>query len=205
MSDLLDSGIRRATLQYISHSWVMKFSNSRGRNPDSTGPRLPWPIRGIVAGAAGVAAMTLSYAALRRLRGAEGPRATALADGTRVPGLVDQAGLDYDDSVVPGQIVISILHLPTVVGRHPGDVAIALRWGYGSAFGLAHVWLRHRLSEPSASLLFGGALLTVTFTMFPLLGHTPPLHRWPPDVILTAVGTHVVYVLAVAAVDDLER
>lgn len=204
MTGLSGSGIRRATLHHISDPWLVKSPDSSGTSPHSTGPRLPWPLRGVTAGAAGVAAMTLSYAALRRLR-RRGARAATLADGTRVSGLADQAGLDYDDSVVPGRIVISILHLPTVVGRHPGDVAIALRWGYGSAFGLAHVWLRHRLSEPGASILFGGALLTVTFTMFPLLGHTPSPRQWPPDVILTAVGTHVVYVFTAAAVDDLAR
>ena len=114
-------------------------------------------------------------------------------------------GLDYDDTVVPGQIVVNILHLPATIGRHPGDVAIALRWGYGSAFGLAHVVLRHRLPEPAASAIFGGALMTVTLSMFPLLGRTPPPWRWAPAVLATSVGTHAAYVLAAAVTDDALR
>jgi len=150
--------------------------------------------------------MTLAYTALRRLRGGQptGGAAT-LADGTPVVGLSGQLGLDYDDTVVPGRIVISILHLPSVIGQHPDDVALALRWGYGSVFGLAHVGLREMLGEPWASVLFGGTLLSVTFTMFPLLGHTPPPSQWPADVILTALGTHVAYVVAAALTDDVLR
>ena len=53
------------------------------------------------------------------------------------------------------------------------------------------------------SLVFGGTLMTATFTLFPLLGRTPPPWRWSPDVLATSLGTHVVYVAAVALVDDL--
>jgi hypothetical protein len=41
--------------------------------------------------------------------------------------------------------------------------------------------------------------------MFPVLGHTPPPWRWPRAVLLTSLGTHVVYVVAVGAVDDRTR
>jgi len=48
---------------------------------------LPWPVRSVIAGAAGTTALTLAYATERRLRSRRsGP-------------------LDYDDSLVPGQIV----------------------------------------------------------------------------------------------------
>ena len=81
----------------------------------------------VVAGAAGTAAMTLSYAAERRLRHHEGP-------------------LDYDDSLVPGQIVASVLRLPAVTDREAAELGTLLRWGYGSAFGVAH-----RGASPSRS------------------------------------------------------
>jgi hypothetical protein len=128
--------------------------------------------------------MTLSYALERRLR----PR-------RRGP-------LDYDDSLVPGQIVASIMHLGQVTAREDNDLGLALRWTYGSAFGLWHGVLRRKVSEPWASALFGATLMSATLSLFPLLGRTPPPWRWPADVIATSVGTHVVYVLAVAAVDD---
>ncbi len=152
--------------------------------------------------------MSLAYYAERRLRGRLGGSfevADALADGEPVRGLASRSGLDYDDTVVPGQIVVNILHLPAAVGRNPGDVAIALRWGYGSAFGLAHVVLRHRLPEPAASAIFGGVLMAVTLSMFPILGRTPPPWQWPPEVLATSVGTHAAYVLAAAATDDALR
>jgi hypothetical protein len=55
--------------------------------------------RSVLAGTAGTAALTLSYALERRLRrDTSGP-------------------LDYDDSIVPGRIVVSDLHLPHVSAK----------------------------------------------------------------------------------------
>lgn len=145
------------------------------------------PLRSILAGSAGTAALTLSYALERRLRRRHrGP-------------------LDYDDSLVPGQIVASIMHLPHVTAREDNDLGLALRWSYGSAFGLWHGVLRQRINDPWASAIFGGTLMSATFSLFPLLGRTPPPWRWPPDVMATSLGTHVAYVVAVATVDDTLR
>jgi len=148
---------------------------------------LAWPVRSVIAGAAGTTALTLAYAAERRLRSRRaGP-------------------LDYDDSLVPGQIVASIMHLPHVTDREEYELGLTLRWTYGSAFGLMHGLLHRSLREPWASAVFGGMLMSATLTLFPLLGRTPPPWRWPPDVIATSVGTHVAYVTAVAVVDDAVR
>jgi hypothetical protein len=146
--------------------------------------KLPWPIRSVLAGAAGTATLSLAYALEHRLR----PRA--------------HGPLDYDDSLVPGQIVGGIMHLPSVTAREEHELGIGLRWGYGSAFGVWHGLLRRRIPEPWASVAFGATLMTATLTLFPLLGRTPPPWRWPPSVIATAFGTHAAYVAAVAAVDD---
>jgi uncharacterized membrane protein YagU involved in acid resistance len=128
--------------------------------------------------------MTLAYATERRLRrSASGP-------------------LDYDDSLVPGQIVASIVHLPHVTDREEKELALALRWSYGSVFGLWHGILRRRVGEPWASMLFGATLMSATLTLFPLLGRTPPPWRWPPALLATSFGTHIAYVSAVAVVDD---
>jgi len=75
---------------------------------------LPWPVRSVVAGAAGTTTLTLAYAAERKLR------------KTR------RGPLDYDDSLVPGQIVASVMHLPHVTDREDHELGLALRWGYGS-------------------------------------------------------------------------
>jgi hypothetical protein len=146
--------------------------------------RVAWPIRSVCAGAAGTAALTAAYAAERRLR----PR--------------HKGQLDYDDSLVPGQIVAGVMHLPHVTAREDRDLGLALRWGYGSAFGLLHGALRRSVGEPWASAAFGGTLMTATFTLFPLLGHTPVPWRWPADVMATSLATHAAYVAAVAGVDD---
>jgi len=137
-----------------------------------------------MAGTAGTAALSLSYTVERRLRSHHrGP-------------------LDYDDSLVPGQIVASIMHLPAVTAREDTDLGLMLRWSYGSAFGLWHGLLRRRVREPWASAIFGGTLMSATFSLFPLLGRTPPPWRWPADVMATCLGTHAAYVTAVAVVDD---
>ena len=131
--------------------------------------------------------MTLAYAAERRVR-----------HRGREP-------LDYDDSLVPGQIVAAVMHLPHVTEREDKDLGLILRWSYGSAFGLAHGALRRTIGEPGASVAFGAILMTATLTLFPLLGRTPPPWRWPADVMATSLCTHAVYVAAVAAVDDTVR
>jgi hypothetical protein len=148
--------------------------------------RLPWPLRSVLAGTAGTAALTLSYTVERRLRRASG-------------------SLDYDDSLVPGQIVVSILHLPHVTQREDYDVGMALRWSYGSAFGLAHGLLRRRVSEPAATVIFGSILMSATLSLFPLLGRTPPPWRWPAGYLATSLATHAVYAGTVGAVDDRLR
>jgi uncharacterized membrane protein YagU involved in acid resistance len=140
-----------------------------------------------LAGAAGTATLTLAYATERRLR----PRVST--------------PLDYDDSLVPGQIVASVMHLPHVTAREDHELGLILRWSYGSAFGLWHGVLRRTIGEPWASVLFGSTLMSATLTLFPLLGRTPPPWRWPADVLATSIGTHVAYVAAVAAVDDRVR
>jgi hypothetical protein len=148
---------------------------------------IPWPIRSTLAGTAGTAAMTLAYATERRLRGRRrGP-------------------LDYDDSLVPGQIVASVMHLGHVTDRDERDLGLILRWSYGSVFGIWHGLLHRRFRDPWASVLFGATLMSATLTLFPLLGRTPPPWRWPADVMATAIGTHVAYVTAVAVTDDRLR
>jgi len=146
---------------------------------------IPWPVRSILAGTAGTAALTLSYATERRLRHRR------------------QGPLDYDDSIVPGQIVASVMHLGQVSGREDRELGSILRWSYGSAFGIWHGLLRRRIGEPGATAVFAATLMSATFSLFPLLGRTPPPWRWPPDVMATCLGTHAAYVAAVTTTDHL--
>ena len=149
----------------------------------SRAPRLSWPVRSVLAGSAGTATLTAAYAAEHHVR-------------TNIKGQ-----LDYDDGLVPGQIVASVMHLRQVTHKEEHELGLMLRWSYGSAFGLLHGALRRAKGEPFASVVFGSVLMTATFSLFPLLGRTPPPWRWPPDVLATSVGTHVAYVAAVALTD----
>jgi hypothetical protein len=149
--------------------------------------------------------MAIWYHAERALRRGHYTGVTALADGTPVEGLWSPAGLDYDDSVVPGQIVATLLCLPKPTDRVAAGITLALRWTYGPVFGIAHVLLRNMIREPRATLVFGVTLMTVTAVAFPLLGRTPPPWMWPRDVLVSAVGSHTAYIVAAAVVDNLRR
>ncbi len=142
-----------------------------------------WPVRSLAAGVAGTATLTGAYALDHLLTGA-----------TR--------SLDYDDSRVPGQIVVSVLDLRHVTGRDKDELALAVRCSYGPAFALWHGALRRKMAEPWASAAFFTSLMSVTLTMFPLLGRTPPPWRWPRGYLATSLATHAAYVAAVALVDD---
>jgi hypothetical protein len=162
----------------VGGSWHDAAADHRRDRP---GDALSWPLRSIAAGAAGTAVLSACYELGHRMR--------------RRP-------LDYDDSLVPGRIVASILDLPAVSAREADELGLALRWSYGSMFGLWHGILRRRLPEPAASLAFGTTLMSATLTMFPLLGRTPPPWRWPRGFLATSIGTHVAYTFTVAMVDD---
>lgn len=143
-------------------------------------------VRGVISGGTATAAMTLSYMTERRFRRAA----------------IGLAPLDYDDGLVPGQIVLHILKLPDLGASEETTAGLLLRWAYGSVFGTAHVLLRKRVPEPAATIIFGSALLGMTMTMFPILGHTPPPWRWPAALMATSLATHAVYVVAGAVTDD---
>jgi hypothetical protein len=68
-----------------------------------------------------------------------------------------------------------------------------------------HALLRRRIAEPGATAAFGATLMSLTLTMFPLLGRTPPPWRWPPGYLATSLATHASYTVAAATVDDLLR
>ena len=65
--------------------------------------------------------MTAVYSYLHARR----PGAVGVPDAD---GLGGKAGLDYDDSAVPGQIAATILHLPSVTTTQAGELTLAIRW-----------------------------------------------------------------------------
>ena len=95
-----------------------------------------WPARSVLAGTAGTAALSARLCGRAPLRRGTGPaRLRRLAR--------------------PGPDRRAIMHLPHVTARDERELGLALRWGYGSAFGLWHGLLRRRFGEPWASAAFG--------------------------------------------------
>jgi len=168
-------------------------------------PHLSGLARGLVAGVSGTAAMAGWYHLVRRVRRDRYNGVEALVDGTAVEGLWSPIGLDYDDTLVPGQIVAKLLHLPEPTRLQAQVLALTLRWTYGSAFGFLHVLLRNRIREPYATAAFGAVLMAVASAAFPLLGRTPPPWRWPLDAQLTSVSSHAVYIGIASAAENMLR
>ena len=120
------------------------------------GRSIPWPVRSVIAGAAGTAAMTLAYATEHRLR----PQV--------------RGSLDYDDSRCPARSwrassdsVTSAI--AAMRNRCRAEVGVRLR-----VRAVART-LRRFFPEPWASVVFGATLMSATFTLFPVLGER--LHR----------------------------
>ena len=82
----------------------------------------------VVAGAAGTATMTFAYPPSAGCGELCGPARLRRLSGA-------------------GQIVASVMHLPHVTDREDRELGLALRWSYGSAFGL----LARRAAAASAS------------------------------------------------------
>jgi hypothetical protein len=87
--------------------WAMRLRPLPGGLIDMS---LPWPVRSVIAGAAGTATLTVAYVSERKLR------------------KTHHGQLDYDDSLVPGKIVASVMHLPHVIDREDRELGMALRW-----------------------------------------------------------------------------
>jgi hypothetical protein len=100
-----------------------------------------------------------------------------------------------------------------LVDRHPTapvssrTLAFAIRWGYGSALGVAFAAARPVLprSRLAAGLLFGALLTAFERAALPRTGLTPPVAEWTREerVALTVHAT--VWSLAAATVDGRGR
>jgi hypothetical protein len=170
-----------------------------GMRRRGTGRYLPLLAGGVLAGAAGTAAMSVT-GRLHRL-------AVARQRGVRSSEITEI--LDYDDSehvvIAAGAVVRA------VTGRAPASdsgrhaLFLLTHWGYGSAFGAVHAVLRERLGEPAAALAFYAGSQTMALGLFPVLGDTPVPWRWGPRLLAVSFAQHAVYAGAVAATDAAVR
>ena len=138
---------------------------------------LAWPLRSVIAGAAGTATMT---ARLRR-------RAAAAQEPARPARLrrLARPRPDRRDGDAP-----AARHRPGGPRARPRCCAGATARRSASCTARCVA----PSGSPGPAPLFGGTLMTATMTLFPLLGRTPPPWRWPPDMLATSLGTHAAYV-----------
>jgi hypothetical protein len=129
--------------------------------------------RGLVAGAIGTAAMTVSSTLEQKLRGREA--STAPADAAAkvlgIEGFCDEAAKSRFSNVV--------------------------HWVYGSTWGVPRALLDAAgLSPAAATAAHGVALWASEQAMLPALGVSPPLWEWGATEIAIDAGHHVVYSVA---------
>jgi uncharacterized membrane protein YagU involved in acid resistance len=139
-------------------------------------------VRGVVAGAVGTGAMSVSEWAHLRLR-------------PEVPGPID-----YD---VSEHVVIAaarVLHVEARTCRQARFLFLLTHVGYGSAFGLlGEVLARTSLQPAWQTAAFFASTETLALVLFPLLGGTPPPWRWRGEPLIASVVQHGVYTLSAAA------
>ena len=129
--------------------------------------------RGLVAGAVGTAAMTVSSTLEQKLRGRE--PSTAPADAAmKVLGIAS-----FRDDAAKSRFS-NVVH-----------------WTYGSAWGVPRALLDAAgLSPAAATAAHGAALWGSEQVMLPLLGVAPPLWTWGVTEVAIDAIHHVVYTLA---------
>lgn len=128
--------------------------------------------RGLLAGAAGTAAMTLSSTIEAKLRG-RGASSTPADAAEKVVG-VEPKGEEEQ-----------------------ARLSNTVHWAYGTGWGAARgVFSQAGLSEPKATAAHFGAIWGTALVMLPSLGLTPPPWRWGAKELAIDAMHHGVYTLA---------
>jgi hypothetical protein len=136
--------------------------------------------KGLVAGFAGTAAMTVSSTLEQHLRGRAA--STAPADAT---------------AKVLG---ISEFSTPAAKNRFSNLV----HWGYGTGWGVVRGLLASAGLRPAAATLaHGAAVWGNEQVMLPVLDVAPPVYMWPRQEVAIDAFHHLVYVTATGAVYGL--
>jgi len=131
--------------------------------------------RGLMAGAIGTAAMTVSSTLEAKARGREA--STAPADAAMkvlgIDGFCDEGAKSRFSNIV--------------------------HWGYGTSWGLPRALLeRAGLRPAAATAAHGAALWGSEQVMLPALAVAPPLWKWGTAEVAIDAGHHLVYTVATA-------
>jgi hypothetical protein len=138
--------------------------------------------RGLVAGAIGTAAMTVSSTLEQKARGREA--STAPADAAMkalgIEGFCDDGARSRFSNLV--------------------------HWGYGTGWGVPRALLHHAgLGTTGATAAHGAALWGSEQVMLPALGVAPPLWEWGAAEVAIDAGHHLVYAVATAVAYEALR
>lgn len=135
--------------------------------------------KGLVAGVAGTAAMTVSSTLEAKLRGR--PFSTAPARAAQ-----KVLGIETFSSPAAEARFSNLVH-----------------WGYGTGWGVARGVLGMVLPSRAAGLAHFGAIWGGALVMLPALDVAPPVWEWEGEDVAIDVFHHVVYVAATAAAYEL--
>src|SRR5271157_3704047 len=136
--------------------------------------------KGLVAGFAGTAAMTVSSTLEARLRGRESSSAPARAT-TKVLGIAS-----FEDDVAEARF---------------NDLS---HWGYGTGWGVVRGLLAATgMSARAATVAHGAAIWGSAQVMLPALEVAPPVVFWAPEEIGIDLFHHTVYAIATGLAYEL--
>jgi hypothetical protein len=129
--------------------------------------------RGLVAGAVGTAAMTVSST-------------------------IEQKRREREASTAPADAAMKVLGIESFCDdAAKSRFSNVVHWAYGTAWGVPRALLDAAgLSPAAATAAHGGALWGSEQVMLPALGVAPPLWTWGATEIAIDAGHHVVYTLA---------
>lgn len=138
--------------------------------------------KGVLAGAAGTAAMSASSAAEMKVRGRQG-------------------------SAMPAEVLCTLLGVETLDAAHKTRLTTLAHWGYGTVLGVARgaLGLAGMRGRRAAATFFGVAWAG-ELVMLPAVGMAPPPTQWNAETLAVGGVHHLVYALATsAAYDALDR
>jgi len=129
--------------------------------------------RGLIAGLAGTAAMSLSQR-------------------------IEMALTGRQPSATPAEALCLLLGFETRSEAEEQRLAEEAHWAYGTAWGLGHAVLRP-IPEPARGLVFLGAVWGAGVALLTATRLSPPPTQWTTQSLLSDIAHHAVYVAAGSA------
>ncbi len=135
--------------------------------------------KGLMAGLAGTAAITVAQAVEMSLTGREA-------------------------STTPADAVEKVLGIRAIDDEHKAQLAQLVHWGYGTAWGLFRSLLDLvGVRGPGASVIHWAAIWGAATALLPGIKVAPPAREWPAQMHVTEGVLHVIYAEMAGMVYDL--